>query len=256
MIDPAWTTAVAALFGALIGSFLNVCIYRLPRGTSVVWPASACPGCGRGLSWFENVPILSYVALRGRCRSCKGGISVQYPLVEGLTALMFGLGWWYYGPSALLASRLLLGCALIVLFVVDLEHQLLPHAITLPGIVVGFLISFVAEPGWLDSLIGIVVGGGILLGMAYGYFWLRHQEGLGMGDFKMLAMIGAFLGWKLTLLTLMLGSLAGSVVGLGLIVSGRGGLASKLPFGTFLAAGAAVAATVGTSILDWYLRTL
>jgi leader peptidase (prepilin peptidase)/N-methyltransferase len=256
VIDPAWTAAVAALFGALIGSFLNVCIYRLPRGTSVVWPASACPGCGRGLSWFENVPILSYVALRGRCRSCKGGISVQYPLVEGLTALMFGLGWWYYGPSALLASRLLLGCALIVLFVVDLEHQLLPHAITLPGIVVGFLISFVAEPGWLDSLIGIVVGGGILLGMAYGYFWLRHQEGLGMGDFKMLAMIGAFLGWKLTLLTLMLGSLAGSVVGLGLIVSGRGGLASKLPFGTFLAAGAAVAATVGTSILDWYLRTL
>jgi leader peptidase (prepilin peptidase)/N-methyltransferase len=169
---------------------------------------------------------------------------------------MFGLGWWYYGPSALLVSRLLLGCALIVLFVVDLEHQLLPHAITLPGIAVGFLISFVAEPGWLDSLIGIVVGGGILLGMAYGYFWLRHQEGLGMGDFKMLAMIGAFLGWKLTLLTLMLASLAGSVVGLGLIVSGRGGLASKLPFGTFLAAGAAVAATAGTSILDWYLRTL
>jgi leader peptidase (prepilin peptidase)/N-methyltransferase len=122
--------------------------------------------------------------------------------------------------------------------------------------VVGFALSFVTEPGWVDSLVGILVGGGILLAMAYGYFWLRHQEGLGMGDFKMLAMIGAFLGWKLTLLTLMLASVAGTVVGLTLIVSGRGSLASKLPFGTFLAMGAAVSAVAGTNLLDWYLHTL
>ena len=250
------SVTIAAMFGAVIGSFLNVCIYRLPRGTSIVWPSSACPGCGRGLSWFENIPIVSYAFLRGRCRTCRNPISARYPIVEALTAVMFGLGWWYYGPGPLLASRLVFGCALIVLFAVDLEHQLLPHAITLPGIVLGFLFSFVAEPGWLASLIGIVAGGGSLLAIAYGYLWLRHKEGLGMGDFKMLAMIGAFIGWKLTLLTFMLASFLGTVVGLALIASGRGSLASKLPFGTFLAIGAAFSATFGPAMLDWYLGLL
>src|SRR5262245_59986351 len=124
----------AGLVGAVIGSFLNVCIYRLPRRRSVVWPPSACAACGDELSWFDNVPLVSYAALRGRCRSCKAPISVQYPIVEAVTALMFAFAWWYYGPGIALASRLVLGCALIVLFAVDLEHQLLPDAITLPGI--------------------------------------------------------------------------------------------------------------------------
>ena len=248
--------SIAALFGATIGSFLNVCIYRLPRGASVVWPGSACTICKRDLSWFENIPVFSYLVLRGRCRTCQTPISLQYPFVEALTAAMFAFAWWLYGPSALLVSRLVFGCALIVLFAIDLEHQLLPHAITLPGIVVGFLFSFVAEPGWPDSLIGILVGGGLLLSVAYLYLWLRHKEGLGMGDFKMLAMIGAFVGWKLTLLTLMLGSLAGTIVGVSLMASGRGSMASKLPFGTFLAIGAAVSATVGQRLLDWYMGFL
>jgi leader peptidase (prepilin peptidase)/N-methyltransferase len=244
---------VAAAFGALAGSFLNVCIYRLPIGRSIVWPASACTRCGRPLAWYENVPIASYIALRGRCRSCHEPISLRYPAVEALTAAMFGLGWWFYGPGVLLASRLVLGCALIVLFEIDREHQLLPHAITLPGIAVGFAFSLFTEPGWLSSLIGILVGGGSLLAVGYTYFWLRHEEGLGMGDFKMLAMIGAFLGWQLTLVTLMMASLVGSIVGVVLIVTKRGGLKSALPFGTFLALGAAAAATVGPRLLAWYL---
>jgi leader peptidase (prepilin peptidase)/N-methyltransferase len=250
-----WGPPVAAgLFGAIVGSFLNVCIYRLPRGTSVVWPASACARCGRALAWFENVPIVSYFALGGRCRTCRGPISIRYPVVEALTAIMFAGAWWYYGPSLLLAARLIFGCALIVLFAIDLEHHLLPNAITLPGIVVGFVFSLFTEPGWLASLIGILVGGGILYATAEAYYRIRGEEGLGMGDVKMLAMVGAFLGWQLTVVTLMLASLAGSVIGGALILLQRGGMKTALPFGTFLAVGAALAATVGSPLLDWYLR--
>jgi leader peptidase (prepilin peptidase) / N-methyltransferase len=253
MTDP-FALTFAALFGALIGSFLNVCIHRLPRGASIVWPASACPGCRRGLSWFENVPIVSYAFLGGRCRTCKMAISMRYPLIEALTAAMFAAGWWYYGPGPLLASRLIFGCALIVLFAIDLEHHLLPNVITLPGIVIGFMFSFVNPPGWKDALIGILVGGGGLFLIAEGYYRIRHEEGLGMGDVKMLAMVGAFLGWQLTLLTLMLASFAGTIIGVGMIATGRGTMKYALPFGTFLAIGAAVASAVGQGMLDWYLR--
>jgi len=243
-----------AVLGALVGSFLNVCIYRLPLGTSIVWPSSACTQCRRKLSWYENIPIVSYLVLGGRCRTCKQPISGRYPLVEALTALMFAAAMWYYGPGVLLVSRLLLGCALIVLFAIDLEHHLLPNVITLPGILVGFGFSFFTEPGWLASLIGIFVGGGSLYAIAEIYYRVRHEEGLGMGDVKMLAMVGAFIGWKLTLVTLMMASFAGSLIGLLLILMGRGSMKYALPFGTFLALGAALAATAGQSLLEWYLR--
>ena len=236
--------AVTAL-GAIVGSFLNVC-------KSIVWPGSACPNCSRPLAWFENIPIGSYLVLGGRCRSCATPISLRYPVVEAVTALMFAFGLGYYGPGPLLVSRLVFGCALIVLFAIDLEHHILPNVITVPGIVVGFAFSFVTEPGWLASLIGIVVGGGVLWAVAEAYFRLRHEEGLGMGDVKMLAMIGAFVGWKLTLVTLMLGSVSGSIIGLYLMATDRGDLKYALPFGTFLAVGAAAAATVGPSLLAWY----
>ena len=244
----------AALFGAIIGSFLNVCIHRLPRNTSIVWPASACPSCGRSLSWFENVPIVSYVFLGGRCRTCRAPITARYPIVEGLTAALFALAWWYYGPGPLLASRLIFVCALVVLFAIDLEHHLLPNIITLPGIAIGFLLSFITPPGWQSSLIGIVIGGGVLYLIAEGYYLVRHEEGLGMGDVKMLGMVGAFIGWKLTLLSLMIASFAGTIVGIALIVTRRGTMKYALPFGTFLAIGAAASATVGQTILDWYFR--
>lgn len=254
--SPAFMVFAAAAFGAVVGSFLNVCIYRLPLQKSVVWPASACPQCGRVLTWYENVPVVSYLALGGRCRTCKVSIGLQYPIVEALTAAMFALAWWHYGPTPLLASRIVFGCMLIVLFAIDLEHHLLPNAVTLPGIVIGFLFSFVAEPGWMASLIGILAGGGVLYGVAEVYYRIRHEEGLGMGDVKMLAMIGAFVGWKLTLVALMMASLSGSVVGVVVIARGRGGMKHALPFGTFLALGAAAAATVGPAVLEWYLGFL
>jgi leader peptidase (prepilin peptidase)/N-methyltransferase len=253
LLPPVVQLAFAAAFGAVVGSFLNVIIYRLPLGKSVVWPASACPHCGRELLWYENVPIVSFLALRARCRTCRAPISTRYPLIEALTALMFAAAWWYYGPGVLLASRLVFGSMLIALFAIDLEHHLLPNAITLPGIVAGLVFSFFAEPGWQASLIGAVAGGGALFAIAEGYYRIRHEEGLGMGDVKMLAMIGAFLGWKLALVTLMMASLAGSVVGMLLIVSRRGTMKYALPFGTFLALGAAAAATVGPTALRWYL---
>lgn len=246
--------AFAAAFGAVTGSFLNVCIYRLPLGKSIVWPASACPHCCRELSWFENIPVASFLVLRARCRTCSAPIGWRYPLVEALTALLFAFAWWYFGPGLLLISRLVFGCALIVLFAIDLEHHLLPNIITLPGIVVGFAFSFFTEPGWVASLIGIAFGGGVLYLIAEAYYRVRHEEGLGMGDVKMLAMVGAFVGWKLTLMTLMMASVSGSVIGLLLIVTRRGDMKYALPFGTFLALGAGAAATVGPELLTWYLR--
>ena len=247
---------VFAAFGGIIGSFLNVCIYRLPLRKSVVWPASGCPHCGRELSWYENIPVLSFLILRGRCRTCAAKIGWRYPIIEALTAAMFAAGWWYYGPGLLLASRLALGCLLIVLFAIDLEHQLLPHRITLSGIAVGFAFCLYVEPGWISSLLGILLGGGLLYAVGEAWSRLRHVEALGGGDPPMLAMIGAFLGWKMVVVTLMLGSLLGSLLGVGLIAMRRGSLASRLPFGCFLALGAAAAATVGPDLLAWYLGWL
>jgi leader peptidase (prepilin peptidase)/N-methyltransferase len=252
-IPSAVQLLIAAAFGGVVGSFLNVCIYRLPLHASIVWPASACPHCGRALSWYENIPILSFLALRGRCRTCANTISWQYPIVEALTAVMFAAACWYYGPGVLLVSRLVFGCALIVLFAIDLEHHLLPNVVTVPGILAGFAFSFFTEPGWQASLIGIVVGGGVLFLIAEAYYRVRREEGLGMGDVKMLAMIGAFLGWKLTLVALMLASVGGSVIGLLLIATRRGDMKYALPFGTFLALGAAGAAAVGPALIDWYV---
>jgi leader peptidase (prepilin peptidase)/N-methyltransferase len=242
-----------ALFGLLIGSFLNVCIHRLPRQTSVTWPASHCTSCRRPLSWFENVPVLSWLVLRGRCRTCHASISAMYPLVELTTAVVFAGGAAIYGLSALLVVRLAFACALIVLFAIDLRHRILPNVISLPGIGFGFLASLFLPPGWISSLLGVLAGGGVLLGIAEAYRRIRGQDGLGMGDVKMLAMIGAFLGWPLMILTLVFASFSGSIVGVGLMASGRGDMQAALPFGTFLAVGALIAAVVGDPILAWYL---
>lgn len=248
--------AAAGAFGAVIGSFLNVCVHRLPRQESIVWPGSRCPNCGHELAWYENVPILSYLALRARCRECQAPISVRYPIIEAVTAAMVMAAFWYYGAGVLFAQRILLGCILIALFAIDLEHHLLPNAITLPGIAVGFAFSFFTQPGWFASLVGAALGYGILYAIAEAYYRLRHEEGLGGGDLKMLAMIGAFLGWKLTILTLIMASFAGSIVGAVLIATRRGGMKYALPFGTFLAVGAAVSAAVGSGLVDWYLGML
>ena len=174
------------------------------------------------------------------------------PVIELVTGLVFLAGYLLFDSPAILVQKLLFACAMIVLFVIDLEHRILPDVITLPGIVIGFAFSFFLPPGWRDSLIGIVLGGGSLWLMGELYFRIRHEEGMGFGDVKMLAMIGAFLGWKLMLLTLVLSSFLGSIVGVAIIAINRGDMKYALPFGTFLAIGAMIAAAVGDSIVTWY----
>jgi len=244
---------LAASLGLVIGSFLNVCIYRLPRDQSIAWPASRCTTCGRPLSWYENVPVLSYLVLRGRCRTCGEGISAMYPIVEAVTSALFVLLAWHFGPTPLLFVRIVFACAMVVLFVIDLQHQILPNEITLPGIVVGLACSVFLEPGWRDALIGAVAGGGSLWLLAEAYRRLRHKDGLGFGDVKMLAMIGAFLGWKLMLLTLVFASFTGSFVAIALMLARRADWQSKLPLGTFLALAAVPASVIGEAIVNWYL---
>jgi leader peptidase (prepilin peptidase)/N-methyltransferase len=248
----SWLLAVAGLLGLAVGSFLNVCIYRLPLEKSLLWPASHCPSCTRQLHWFENVPVLAWMVLGGRCRTCGTRISAIYPLVEAFTGAMFVWAIWEYGLSWLLCSRLLLGCSLVVLFFIDLQHRILPNVVTIPGAIIGFLLSFVTPPGWISSLVGLVIGGLIPLVVAEAYYRLRKIEGLGMGDVKMLALVGAFLGWHLVLLTLVIGSLLGSIVGVAIIIIRRGDMKSALPFGTFLAIAAMVSAVAGDAILTWY----
>ena len=251
-VEPVQLT-ILLLLGLAVGSFLNVCIHRIPRGQSLVYPSSRCPGCGYELRWFDNIPVVSYVSLLGRCRKCRARISLRYPLVEVATMALFAMHGLSFGWTALLVPRLLFACILVVLFAIDLEHHLLPNVITLPGIVIGLIASTVLPPGLIDALVGMLIGGGVLWVIGEAYYRYSGQEGMGGGDVKMLAMIGAFLGWKLVLVTLVLSSLAGSIIGLGVIVVKRGGLKYALPYGTFLALGALVASLVGDRIVSWYV---
>lgn len=245
--------AILVVLGLAVGSFLNVCVHRIPRGQSLVRPGSRCPSCGYELRWFDNVPVVSYAALGGRCRKCHASISFRYPAIEVATMALFVLHGGVFGWTALLVPRLVFACAMVVLFAIDLEHQLLPDVITLPGIVLGLVSSAVLPPGLLDALIGVVVGGGVLWLIREAYYRYSGHEGMGLGDVKMLAMVGAFLGWKLVLLTLVLSSLAGSAVGLLVIMVKRGDMKYALPYGTFLALGALATSLAGGPILDWYL---
>ena len=245
--------SILILLGLAVGSFLNVCIHRLPRGESLALPPSRCPACEYRLRWFDNIPVVSYALLAGRCRKCRSPISIRYPLIELATMALFVIHGEVFGWSALLVPRLLFACAMIVLFAIDLEHHLLPNVITLPAIAVGLISSAVLPPGIVDALIGVVVGGGVLWLIGEAYFRYSGHEGMGGGDVKMLAMIGAFLGWKLVLVTLVLSSVAGSVIGLFVILIKRGGMKYALPYGTFLALGALVASLAGDQIVNWYV---
>jgi leader peptidase (prepilin peptidase)/N-methyltransferase len=248
--------AFLGALGLIIGSFLNVCIYRLPREESVAWPASHCTTCGRSLSWYENIPLGSWLVLRGRCRSCRSPISIRYPIVELITGALFVAGYFAFGLTPLLPVRLLFACAMIVLFAIDLEHQILPNEITLPGIAIGFLCSFFLHPGWRSSLIGLLVGGLFPFLVAEAYLRLRGREGMGMGDFKMLAMVGAFLGWQLVWLTLIIACLLGIVIGGGALLVSRRGMATRIPFGTFIAVAALLCAYLEGPVMLTYMRVV
>jgi len=244
----------AAAFGLIIGSFLNVCIARLPEGESVMFPGSRCPSCRTAIRWYDNIPVLSYVLLGGRCRACGVSISVQYPVIEASTAAAFAIQAYLHAEDPLmLVSRLVFTALLIVLFGTDLETQRLPNVITIPGTVIGVIFSMWLPPGVRDSVIGLLVGGGILLAVRWVWERVKHVEAMGLGDVKMLAMIGAFLGWRQVWVVLFLSSIAGAVIGVGMAASRRGSMQSRLPFGTFLALAAFVASLVGDRLIDWYL---
>jgi leader peptidase (prepilin peptidase)/N-methyltransferase len=249
-----WGAVTAlALLGLAVGSFLNVCIHRLPLGQSVVSPGSRCPQCGYALRWFDNIPVLSYAMLRGRCRRCGASISARYPIIELITMAVFVAHHAVFGLDIILVPRLLFASALIALFAIDLEHHLLPNAITLPGIGVGLAFSLLLPPGVQAAMLGALLGGGVLWLIGEVYFRIAGQEGMGGGDVKMLAMIGAFLGWKLVLVTLVFSSIAGSVIGLLVLATKRGGMKYALPYGTFLALGGLVASLFGDQIVAWYV---
>jgi leader peptidase (prepilin peptidase)/N-methyltransferase len=250
--------AAVLLFGLglVVGSFLNVCIYRLPREESLAWPASHCTTCNRPLRWYENVPVVSWALLRGRCRTCKSRISTQYPIVELTTGALFLAGYYAFGLTPLLAVRLLFACAMVVLFAIDLEHQILPNEITLTGIVIGFLFSIALPPGWRSSLVGLLVGGLFPFLIAEAYLRIRGREGMGMGDFKMLAMVGAFLGWPLVWITLILACILGVVIGGGALLISRRGMGTRIPFGTFIAVAALTVAFATDPVRGVYERAV
>lgn len=244
------------LFGLVVGSFLNVVIYRLPLGESVAWPGSRCTSCDRALSWFENIPVFSWAVLRGRCRTCHASISWVYPLVELTTGVLFVVTYLVYGLTPIFAVRLVFGCAMIVLFAIDYEHQILPNVITLPGIVLGFASSLFLPPGWTSSLIGLVVGGVFPFVVAEGYMRLRGKEGMGMGDLKMFAMVGAFLGWPMVWITLILSSVLGIIIGGTALMVSKRGFATRIPFGTFIAVAALLCALWEVPVLRAYDRAV
>ena len=242
----------AIFFGAIIGSFLNVCIHRLPLRESLLWPRSRCPQCAKTIAWYDNFPVFSYFWLRGRCRACRRHISWRYPLVEALNATGYGLIIWRFGFSASALVYLLLWSSLIVISFIDLDHMIIPDRITLPGIGLGLVAGTLLLPQWWDSVVGLLVGGGILYFMAWISPYLFGKEGMGGGDIKLLAMIGAFLGWKPAILTIFFGGLLGAVVGVTLMAVRVITREAYLPFGPFLSLGAVVVILYGQEILTWY----
>lgn len=245
---------IITLLGLAWGSFLNVIIYRLPRRMSIFRPPSSCPQCYKRIKFYDNIPILSYFILRGKCRYCKAKIPLSYPLVEFLTPWSFLLLYSKYSLSFFFFASCLFASALIVLCFIDFYHQILPDAITLPGLLLALFYSlFRSDLNLTQALIGAVVGSGFLL-LVYGvYYFVRKKEGLGMGDVNLMLMVGAYLGWQMAFFTLILASLAGALVGIFFVLFKKKDLQYSLPFGTFLAPAAFFSLIWGEKIISAYL---
>ena len=264
----------AFLLGLIIGSFLNVCILRIPSGKSIIMPASACPKCGREIRPYDNIPVISYLLLGGKCRGCKAKISPMYPLVELLTGLLFLACFLVFGLTVEAAKWAAFSAIMIVLVFTDLRERILPDVVNFTGLAVGLTFSFFTQPTdgtalWIanhiftfpppdpllscaDAALGAVVGGGLLWLVSEAYFRLRGREGMGLGDVKMMLMVGSFLGAKRTLLTILAGSVLGSILGVAVILARRRDADYELPFGTFLGAGALLVVFFGTPLVNWY----
>jgi leader peptidase (prepilin peptidase) / N-methyltransferase len=238
------------ILGLVVGSFLNVVIARLPDRRSLWAPASACPGCGNAIAWHDNVPLVSFIALRGRCRACAAPISWRYPIVEGATAILFGVAWIVFGGSLVdftVAAALL--AALVAVTAIDLRYQIIPDAITLPGVLAGLVASVASHRvSWMESAGGILLGAGLFVAVI-----VLSRGGMGGGDLKLGAMLGAFLGWKAIIVALFIAVVLGGVSAIALLASGRLARKDAIPFGPFLAVGGAMALFWGNAIVAWYL---
>ncbi len=241
------------ILGTIVGSFLNVCICRIPEGRSIVSPPSHCPNCGALIRWYQNVPILSWLFLGGKCFSCKVPISWRYPFVELLNGFLFLAVFYLLGFHAATLVYWIFVSSLLVITFIDFDHQIIPDLISLPGIVVGFVGSFwVPWVSWSESLLGIMLGGGSLWLVAFAYHLFAKKEGMGGGDIKLLAMLGAFLGWKAILPIIFLSSFAGSLVGVPVMIAHKSGSKMALPFGPFLALGGMIYLFWGPLLIRWY----
>ena len=279
LVPPAVGYVIAGVFGAVIGSFLNVVIHRVPLEESIVFPNSRCASCGGAIAFYDNIPVLSWVILGAKCRRCKERISIRYPAVELLTAALFVGVAWHAGLSAALPFDLIFVAALVALVFIDAEHMILPNVITYPGIVFAVIARIAIPyltgtphfddlpslqhgaladmPIWVVSLagalIGALIGGGSLWLMGWTWEKLRGIEAMGLGDVKMMFMVGAYLGWRLTILTIFVGVLSGSVIGIMLMArKGERNMQMLLPFGVFLGLGAVAALLFGAPLVEWY----
>lgn len=243
------------LFGLVLGSFANVCVHRIPRGESVAFPGSHCPQCEQAIAWYDNIPLFSWLWLKGRCRHCQQSISWRYPLLELLMGLSWALLAWRYGFSPLLLEALVLVSWLWILSLIDLETGLLPNVLTFPGMFIGLLFSW-----WLgdvlSGVIGLVAGYGFFWLIAKVYLWLTGREGMGYGDFKLLAMLGAFMGWQALPFIVFLSSLTGALIGSALLLLSGKGMRVEIPFGPYLAAAGMIWFLWGHAIIVWYAGML
>jgi leader peptidase (prepilin peptidase)/N-methyltransferase len=249
MMPPLVAIVFCALFGLCVGSFLNVVIARMPAGRSIAHPGSACPHCGTAIRWYDNLPILSYVLLRGRCRACRATISWRYPVVELMCGALFAAAYLRFGPGAQLVAALVLLSTLVAITGIDMDHQIIPDVLSVPGIALGLLASL--APGGIgvwDSALGTLLGGGVFIVIIVASGLVLGQPGMGIGDVK----LGAFLGWKLVLLSILLSVLIGGPLAATLLATGRKGRKDPLPFGPFLAVGAVISLFCGDAVLAWY----
>lgn len=248
---------VAFIFGACIGSFLNVCIYRIPAGLSIVHPGSSCPECKTMISFYDNIPILAYLLLGGKCRTCKAPIAIRYPLVELITGLLAVACAMSFGATLHGLVVFAFIATLVVVSFIDLDHRIIPDTISLPGIPIFFLASLaVPTVSWHASALGVLAGGGSLFAVAWAYQLITGREGMGGGDIKLLAMIGAMIGWQGILFTLFAASAIGTAVGLLAMVQSGKGLRLAVPFGPFLATGAVIYLFFGNVIINGYVNML
>lgn len=248
---------VAFIFGACIGSFLNVCIYRIPAGVSIVHPGSSCPHCKSTIHFYDNIPILSWLLLMGRCRHCKASIALRYPFIEFLSGLFALACVAVFGPTLHGLLVFIFVATLIVVTFIDLDHRIIPDVITLPGIPIFFILAFaIPTVTWLEGAIGILIGGGSLFAVAWLYHTMTNREGMGGGDIKLLAMMGAVIGWKGVLFTIFAASAIGTVVGLLTMIKSSKGMRLAIPFGPFLATGAIIYLFFGKAIIYWYTNLL